>query len=207
MLKYFVGIVILVVIAVGGYYTWDFFKRAPQSPKVDNTTPSIQMATSTYATTTFSIVYQNDFAVDDLYFYDQFAGKPIDGVKFTIPLTMATGTTLSSDTYLSIETLPRAQSCSGDIYVVPNVDAREVAEGGTVYSVATTSSAAAGNMYEEQVWAIKDSSPCTAVRYFIHSTDIGNYELGAIREFDRPALLRAFDTLRRALLLKSPQTP
>src|SRR3990167_2808069 len=166
MLKYFVGIVILVVIAVGGYYTWDFFKRAPQSPKVDNTTPSIQMATSTYATTTFS-----------------------------------------SDTYLSIETLPRAQSCSGDIYVVPNVDAREVAEGGTVYSVATTSSAAAGNMYEEQVWAIKDSSPCTAVRYFIHSTDIGNYELGAIREFDRPALLRAFDTLRRALLLKSPQTP
>ena len=40
--------------------------------------------------------------------------KLIHGVKFTIPMTMATGTNLSSDTHLSIESLPRAKNCTGE---------------------------------------------------------------------------------------------
>jgi len=48
---------------------------------------------------------------------------------------------------------------------------------------------AAGNRYEEQVWALKDSSPCFAVRYFIHSTVVENYPEGTVIEFDKPASL------------------
>jgi hypothetical protein len=39
---------------------------------------------------------------------------------------------------------------------------------------------------------------CTAVRYLVHSTNIGNYEPGAVREFDRPALIDLFDQIRRS---------
>ena len=40
-----------------------------------------------------------------------------------------------------------------------------------------------------------------AVRYFIHSSNIGNYPEGAVREFDRQALLNQFDQIRRSLIL------
>ena len=115
---------------------------------------------------------------------------------------MATGTNLSSfDTGISVESLPRAQKCAGDIYILENVRASEVVENGVTYSVATTSGAAAGNLYEEMVYALADSSPCTAMRYFIHSTNIGNYEPGAVQEFDKNALLTIFDEIRRSIVL------
>jgi hypothetical protein len=75
-------------------------------------------------------------------------------------------------------------------------------ENGAEYSVATSSEAAAGNLYEEMVYALSGISPCTAVRYYIHSSNIGNYATGTI-EFDRAALLAAFDKIRMSLTLGS----
>ena len=206
MAKYFIGVVIIVLLAVGGYYVWDFIQK---SEPVE-TLPVIQEPTTrTYATSTFSITYPIGFIVDDAYAYEQFENKPVQGVKFTIPETIATSTNLSSDTYISVEWLPRAKTCTGDIYLPANVKTYELTEGRVEYSVATSSGAAAGNLYEEQVYAFTESSPCTAVRYFIHSPNIGNYlpapdggqagELGAVREFDRAALIRTFDAIRRSL--------
>jgi len=158
-------------------------------------------ATSTYATSTFSLVHPADFVVDELYAYQGVPNKPIPGIKFTIPGAMATGTNLSSDTGLSVESLPRAQICTGDIFILDDVPAIDLTENGVVYSIATTSGAAAGNRYEERVYAFKNSSPCTAVRYFIHSTNIGNYATGTVREFNENALIRVFDEIRTSLKL------
>ncbi len=121
-----------------------------------------------------------------------------------IPISMTEGTNLSSDSYLSVEWLPRAKQCTGDIFIVPNVKPFEFTVGSTTYSVATSTGAAAGNIYEEQVFAIEGSKPCTAVRYFIHSSNIGNYPSegeGAVQEFNRATLLREFDSIRDALVL------
>lgn len=162
-----------------------------------------QIATSTYATTSFSIVYPASFTLSDTYAYTQAnPKKPIHGVKFTIPMEVATGTNLAAaDTGVSIEQLPRAKKCTGDIYLADDVRPVELTDNGITYSVATTSSAGAGNFYEEAVFAISGSSPCTAVRYFIHSMNIGNFEPGTVREFDKPALIASFDTIRKALTL------
>ena len=127
--------------------------------------------------------------------------KPIAGASFTVPASMATGTNLGSDTYLSVEQLPRAKACTGDIFVADNVAAHDVIDGGFTYSVATTSDAAAGNRYEESVYAVKDSKPCTAVRYRVHYSAIENYPAGSVREFDRAALIAKFDQIRRTLQL------
>lgn len=200
MVKYIVGIVALLVIGAGGYYVWS---GMGQEPAPVTPTPQIptQVATTTYATSTYSVVYPQNFTKDEAYAYMGFEKKPIAGVKFQIPLTMATGTNLSSDTYLSIESLPRAKNCTADIYIPADVKATQLTEGTVVYSVATSSGAGVGNLYEEYVYALSGSQPCVAVRYLIHSMAIGNFESGAVREFDRSALLKAFDEIRRSLTL------
>ena len=202
MNKFIIGGIIIVFVAAAGIFVW---KTLPNSKApVQQPAPQPQeMATSTYATTTFSVVYSRDFTADDSHVYDQVnPNKPISGVRFTAPVAMGTGTNLANDTYLSVEQLPRAQNCTGDIYLAANVKASEVTESGVKYSLATSSGAAAGNLYEEMVYALSGSSPCTAVRYYIHSTNIGNYATGTV-EFDRAALLAAFDTIRQSLVLGS----
>ena len=163
--------------------------------------------TSTYATSTFTVAYPPDFMADPDYAYDQFGqDKLIHGVKFTIPGTMATGTTLAADSYVAVEQLPRARTCSADIYIKQDVRSMEIMDDGKQYSLATSSTAATGNTYEEMVYAIPNSSPCTAVRYVIHSTNIENYEPGIVQEFDRAKLLEAFDAIRRSLQLQTVPT-
>jgi len=199
MIKYFVGIAVVVLLAIMGWYVVTNGNAAPAPAPV---TGPAQAATSTYATSTFSVVYPSDFTTDSTYQYTQVdPKKPISGVKFTIPGAMATGTNLASDTYVSVEQLPRAKNCTGDIYLADNVKAASESYNGVAYSVATTSGAAAGNFYEEAVYALAGSSPCTAVRYLLHSMNIGNFEPGVVREFDRAALLTAFDSIRDSLSL------
>lgn len=196
MAKYIIGVIVLILLAAGGYY---MLNTNTTTAPVD-TPVTLEPTTSTYATSTFSITYPKEFTIDDSYAYEQFAGKPIAGVKFTIPLGVATGTNLSADSYISVESLPRAKTCTGDIYIPANVKAKELTEDGVKYSVATTSGAGAGNFYEEQVYALSESSPCTAVRYLLHSTNLGNYATGTVRAFDRAGLIRAFDTIRHSMV-------
>jgi hypothetical protein len=203
MMKYYVtGAIVLVIIVGGGYYFLHHAKGTP-APVVETPQPvqPMQAATSTYATTTFSVVYPSDYTLDQTYVNTQVnPKKPIHGLKFTIPMRVATGTNLSNDTYISIESLPRAKICTGDIYLAANVKPLSFSENGVQYSVATSSDAGAGNLYEETVYAFAGSSPCTAVRYFIHSTQLANYPTGTVQAFDRSALLNAFDTIRRSIV-------
>jgi hypothetical protein len=203
MEKYVVALFVLVLLVTGGLYV-----LMAKGKKVMPVQPSAAQV-STYATSTFSIKYPPDYTTNESYAYDQFGPKKlIHGVKFTISGAMATGTNLSSyDTGISVESLPRARNCTGDIYISANVKATTFATASTTYSVATSSGAAAGNLYEEQVFAIKDSKPCTAVRYYIHSMNIGNYPTGTVREFDRAALISAFDKIRNSLTFGAVSLP
>lgn len=199
--KYVIGAILLGLVALVVLYV---LRPGTAGAPTGEVTVQTQVATSSYVGVDFSIAYPADYTLNASYAYDAFGPKKlIQGVKFSIPGTTATGTNLSSDTGISVEQLPRAKNCTGDIYIKENVRAQSVTENGVEYSVATSSGAAAGNLYEEQVYALVGSSPCTAVRYFIHSGNIGNYEPGTVREFDRAALLAAFDTIRQSLVLSS----
>lgn len=202
MMKYYVvGAMALILVAAGGYY---FLKGDSMTPSIgqDFQNTPIAVATSTYATTSYSIIYPSNYTADPSYANTTVSPtKPIAGVKFTIPLAVATGTNLSADSYVSVEQLPRAKNCTADIYLAANVTAASEMINGVSYSFAASTEGAAGNRYEELVYARAGSDPCTAVRYVIHSTVLENYPAGTVREFDRAALIAEFDKIRDSLSL------
>lgn len=143
----------------------------------------------------------NAYKADESYVYQISPTKIIPGVKFTIPLDHATGTNLSNDSYLSVETFGLPGECDAVLFLDGKHDSLPLSEEGVNYLVATSSNAGAGNRYEETVYAIEGTDPCLAVRYLIHHTVVENYPAGAVSEFDRAALLSEFDKIRRSLKL------
>lgn len=163
--------------------------------------PEAQGLAQAYATSSqgFSIRYPKGYAVDESYRYQMLGpGKDIAGVKFTIAPEVATGTNLSSDTYLSVETRPRTTECSAALFL-DGAKASTFTEGETTYSVASTTGAGAGNRYEETVYAFPGTNPCMAVRYFVHYGAIGNYPEGVVKEFTMAST--KFDDIRRSLVI------
>lgn len=157
------------------------------------------------STAGFSIRFQEGFAIDQSYRYQELGpGKDIYGIKFTIPATMATGTNLAADSYLSVEGFakanPPAPACTASRFL-ERATASTITDEGVTYSVATSTGAAAGNRYEEMVFALPGTNPCIAVRYFIHYGVFENYPLGTVRLFNEQALLSEFDAMRHTLVV------
>jgi len=149
----------------------------------------------------FSIRYPADYSINTSYKYQALGpDKDISGVKFTIPSSLATGTNLSSfDTGVSVEIIPATQDCNAGLFLDGNTNVQTVTDNGSDYSFASTTQGAAGNRYEEEVWAISGTNPCIAIRYFIHSTNIENYSVGTVLEFDWAALINRFEKIRHSL--------
>lgn len=124
----------------------------------------------------------------------------ISGVQFTIPASVATGTNLSSDSYLSIEHIPNSETCEATMFFDGEHATSTLVENGITYSVASSSNAGAGNRYEETVYAVKDSNPCVAVRNMIHYGVFENYASGTVTEFDEISLKSVFDQIRRTII-------
>ncbi len=150
----------------------------------------------------FSIRLPQGYTTDASYVYNMTPTKTFNGVKFTIPASLATGTNLGSDTYISVETNPSSQTCTADTFLDgSNIVAKTMTENGTDYSVASSTGAGAGNRYEETVYSIPGTNPCIAVRYFIHYSVIENYPPGTVTAFDEQSLINQFDTIRKTLTL------
>lgn len=151
----------------------------------------------------FSIQYPKTYTLNESYMYQGLGEEGIPGIKVTVPKALSDETNLSSDSGVSIEYIPNAESCNGSTFLYENPPATSVTEGGVTYSVATNAGAGAGNYYEEKVYAIAGANPCIAVRYYIHSTQIANYPAGTKKEFDKTKLLAEFDAIRKSLTLKN----
>lgn len=202
------GAIFLVLIG-GGFLAWKAISNSSPAPEETpapvEEAPVVTDARGEFASTTMGITikYPQGYTVDEKHANTSVSPtKPILGVRFTIPAQVATGTNLSADSYISVEQLPRANNCTADIFLAASVKARGVTEGATSYSLATSSDAGAGNRYDEYLYALAGSKPCTAVRYYIHSTAIGNYPEGTVREFNQQALIAEFDSIRQSLVLQ-----
>jgi len=150
--------------------------------------------------------YPAGWTADQNYTYDQRGpnAPAIPGVKFHVPDTVASGTNLSAfDTGVSIEELSATSTCNASTFLAASTTPVMEERGGHEYSVASTTEAAAGNRYEEYVYAFTGSKPCVAVRYLVHYGVLENYPEGTVRAFDRGSLLHTFDMIRDTVTLGS----
>lgn len=155
----------------------------------------------------FTLRYPADYIVDNSYSYQNQASSV--GVKFSIPQAVATGTNLSSDSYISVESIRGASSCDASAFLslAPSSTPQTIEDGDYTYSFASSSDAGAGNRYEEYVYALSDTNPCLAIRYFVHYSAIENYDEGTVKSFDKATLLSQFDLIRRSITLNLPMVP
>lgn len=202
-------LVLAVVVLLGygiGRYAGFFGTTAPVDATSNTTTPPVATQPtsgwSTYTNDQLSIEYPDGYSVNSKYTYTALGpNKDIPGVSFTIPASLAAGTNLSKDTYLSVERLDSA-SCEAKVFIDNTQSTRSVEENGKTWSVAQGGGAGAGNFYDETVYAIKVGAQCYGLRLFIHSTNIGNYDPGTVREFDREALDEVFAQFRATFTIK-----
>lgn len=152
----------------------------------------------------FVVRIPSGFTVLKSYIYTGFGSlKTIHGVRFTVPVSIATGTNLSSNSFASIEYLDMSADVCDAKAFLPNASRIiEVEKNGITYSYATSTDAGAGNRYEEDVYVRPGITTCTAIRYFIHTTAIENYDLGTMQEFNRKELLKNFDAIRDSLVVE-----
>jgi hypothetical protein len=161
----------------------------------------------TYASSSLGITlrYPDGYTVSDTYRYTDVGTTSIPGIKLTIATTTATGTNLSRDSYISVESLDLpADACTAD-HFIDRADAAAtstVTVDTTVYSYASTTGAGAGNRYEEQVFVRPGSTSCIAVRYLIHTTVLENYDPGTVLLYDRATLLSTFGAIRDAVVVQ-----
>jgi hypothetical protein len=152
----------------------------------------------------YSISYPPDWRFAPNYIYAGFGpDHEIHGVAFQIPQSLTKGTNLSPNlTSLSMESVP-GNTCKAARFIPNPSDRKTIREGGQTWSTATASEGAAGNYYETMVFALPGRSPCLAVRYSIHSTNIGNYDPDTVRSFDRAGLIKMFGAIRSTLRLRA----
>jgi hypothetical protein len=127
---------------------------------------------------------------------------PIPGVAFHIPAALAAGTNLSPDqTFLSVESQPGSNSKPA-VFLDPVESEHPLEADGRRYTVASSADAGAGNIYETRLFVLDGTSPCIAVRYFVRSTNIHNYDPGTVKAYDARTLTSTFDAIRATLVLK-----
>ena len=60
----------------------------------------------------------------------------------------------------------------------------------------------AGNIYEQTYYRSIHNGTCYEITYFMHYGNIGNYDPGTVKQFDRAALLQKFDQILSTLVLE-----
>jgi membrane-bound inhibitor of C-type lysozyme len=145
---------------------------------------------------------QDGYIANDTHTYQLDSGKEISGVRFHIPASPTFGTNLSTETYISVESMPDLQECSaGAFFGNRGAVSFKLTENDIQYSVASMTDAGASNRHEERVYALPETSPCVGVRYFIQYATLESYKSGAVRAFDKAALLKEFDQIRHSLVV------
>lgn len=168
------------------------------SPAAPSSTPGwLPYESATYR---FSAQYPAGYSVNPDYEYQALGPEGrIPGVSFTVPASLAAGTNLSRDTYMSVE-FPGSSSCDAVQFVgEARTSSTRVTEDGVDYSVATGGGAAAGNLYQETAYAAIRGNTCFVTRLLVHTTNIGNYDPGTVRAFDVATLEPTFAAFRRSV--------
>lgn len=185
--------------------------NAPQTQNTNSNTNTTNSNTNSSTSSDFpnefaskkfglSIRYPNGYTPNENYTYQMDPSKNIQGISLTVPQAAVTGTNLSNDSYISLETLSNISpnNCTAERFAGQSASGvHTISENGRIYSFVKTTGAAAGNQYEEDIYAFTTNNNCFAFRYFLHTTSVTNYPDGTVKEYNRDAFITTFDKIRR----------
>ncbi|MBI5134204.1 MAG: hypothetical protein HZA81_02345 [Candidatus Taylorbacteria bacterium] len=206
--RYFVTAVVVVLVAVT--LTWLIFIPHPEKyDELDNLAGAIAGIEGgedplRYSSREhgFSAAPPVGFRVEESYVNQSFGPDVrIPGVAFIVPRTLYSGTNLSPDSFVSVESLP-GNDCTPSRFILTDDPGRRIVLGGVAYLYAESATAGAGNVYEDAVYVRDAGERCVAVRKLAHLTNVANYPKGSIREFDRSILSRAAEDVARSLVIR-----
>lgn len=81
----------------------------------------------------------------------------------------------------------------------PETVVGEVSINGVSFTRSEASGVGAGNIYEQTYYRAAHNGTCYEITYFVHYGNIGNYNPGTVKEFDRTALIQKFDQILSTL--------
>jgi hypothetical protein len=81
----------------------------------------------------------------------------------------------------------------------PETVVGEATINGVSFTKSEGSGVGAGNIYEQTYYRAAHNGTCYEITYFIHYGNIGNYDPGTVKEFDRAALIQKFDQILSTL--------
>jgi hypothetical protein len=70
------------------------------------------------------------------------------------------------------------------------------------FAYSAASDAGAGNIYTQHIYRAVNNNTCYEAIYFIHSSNIGNYSPGVVKEFDQQALMNKFNGILATIQFK-----
>lgn len=150
----------------------------------------------------FEITPAEGFTVNESYLNQNLGpGREIPGIAFIIPEALSKGTNLSSDSYMAVEKLSDVD-CEPATFLDGVKTVEDIVVHGITYQKASAGGAGAGNLYEETVYVTERNDACFAVREFVHTTQIGNYEPGTVKAYDAKALKSLFEATFNTLIFK-----
>ena len=147
-MKKIILLIVIILVIVLAYW---LYQNSPVNTVVVNqattTTQTSQSNLYTSARQGFSITLPKlatsstdttGYVVNETYSYDALGpGKEIAGTSFKIPSNMTVGTNLSTDTYISVEHMPQATSCTPLAFLGQSSNApKTLKEGSVTYLVA-----------------------------------------------------------------------
>ncbi len=202
MKNFIISSIVILLISLGVYL---LLKDVRPSGMV-KTQPEIQDFSKYYESFKyrFSLYLPKQYPINEDYSYLFIPDVPeysIDGVSFGIEESDYKGTNLSKDSYISVEMISDTSiPCNVEAFLDNvNYDGTVEEQDNHIFAVASSSSAGAGNRYEQTVYVTPVNTGCSAIRYFIHYTIFENYPEGSIVEFDKRKLLNKFDSIRKSI--------
>lgn len=175
----------------------------------------MRVAVNPPGTATQSFLYENKYRNASLTYTDEFAPARFPNTRVTridpelvlqfIDSQSYAGTNLSEAYFLFgsstdsgvIATCTEPLSLGG-----PETISGETSINGVSFTKSQGVGVGAGNIYEQTYYRTVYHGTCYEITYFIHSTNIGNYEPGTIKEFDHGALIQKFDQILSTLVLE-----
>jgi hypothetical protein len=73
---------------------------------------------------------------------------------------------------------------------------------GSTFVHSSSTGAGAGNYYDQDIHRMVKNNVCYEVIFFMHSTNVGNYVIGTVTEFDRNAIMKKFNYVFSTFTIK-----